>query len=188
MKILARCTALALASAAIFTASAPIHAQMAGMSMPSDKKMPSPPATANVSLESKSIVINYNAPSLRGRHLGTAEIVPYGQEWRTGANPATTLITPVDLMIGTLKVPAGTYTLFTLPSAGEWQFIVSKKTGEWGIPYPAGSDLGRTPMMKKTLPKSQEVMSIGFEHTTGKKTELHIKWETTDVYVPVVAQ
>jgi hypothetical protein len=188
MKTLARCTLLALA----FTAAAvpTTYAQMSGMGSPAapDKTMPSPPATATVSLAGKEITIHYNTPHLRGRHLGGPEIVPYGQVWRTGANPATTLITPVDLMIGDLKVPAGTYTLFTLPTADKWILIVSTKTGEWGIPYPEGSDLGRTPMMKKTLPASQEVMSISFEHTTGKKTELHVKWETTDVYVPVVAQ
>jgi hypothetical protein len=188
MKTIARCTLLALA----FTvATVPaLQAQMSDMGAPATAKkpMPSPPATAKVSLAGKEITLNYNAPSLRGRHLGGPEIVPYGQVWRTGANPATTLITPVDLMIGDLKVPAGTYTLFTLPTADKWTLIVSTKTGEWGIPYPEGSDLGRTPMMKKTLPASQEVMSISFEHTTGKKTELHVKWETTDVYVPVAAQ
>ncbi len=164
-----------------------MNAQMADMKMPADQKVPSPPASAEVSLAGKTVKIDYSAPSVRGRKI-MGGLVPYGQEWRTGANPATTLVTPVDLMIGTLKVPAGTYTLFTLPSAGTWQFIVSKKTGEWGIPYPKGFDLGRTPMMKKTLTSPQEVMSISFEHTEGKKTQLHIKWETTDVYVPVVAE
>ncbi len=188
MKTLVRCTLLALAFTAATGPS--LHAQMSGMGAPAaaDKTIPSPPATATVTLAGKEIVINYNSPRLRGRHLGGPEIVPYGEVWRTGANPATTLITPVDLMIGNLKVPAGTYTLFTLPTAEEWTLIVSTKTGEWGIPYPAGSDLGRTPMMKKTLPAPQEAMSISFEHTADNKTELHVKWETTDVWVPVVVQ
>ncbi len=54
---------------------------------------------------------------MRGRKI-MGGLVPYDKVWRTGANPATTLITPIDLRIGTLKVPAGTYTIFTLPSAG----------------------------------------------------------------------
>jgi hypothetical protein len=148
--------------------------------------MPSPPATANVSLNGKSITIHYNSPRLKGRTVGS-EVAPYGEVWRTGANPATTLITPTNLKIGTLDVPAGTYTLFTLPSAGQWIFIVSKKTGEWGIPYPEGSDLGRTPMTGKTGP-SQEDMSISFENTKAASTELHVKWGTTDQYVTVKAQ
>jgi hypothetical protein len=167
-----------------------MRAQMSDMGAPATngaKTMPSPPATATVALAGKEITVNYNSPRMRGRKI-MGGLVPYGEVWRTGANPATTLITPVDLVIGDLKVPAGTYTLFTLPTADKWTLIVSTKTGEWGIPYPEGSDLGRTPMMKKSLPSPQENMSISFEHTAGNKTQLHVKWETTDVWVPVVAQ
>jgi Protein of unknown function (DUF2911) len=147
----------------------------------------SPPATAETTLNSKSVTIHYNSPRLKGRTIGS-DIAPYGEVWRTGANPATTLITATNLKIGTLDVPAGTYTLFTLPSASQWIFIVSKKTGEWGIPYPEGNDLGRTPMTGKTAPASQEDMSISFENTKGSSTELHVKWGTTDQYVTVKAQ
>jgi Protein of unknown function (DUF2911) len=163
-------------------------AQMGDMKMdqPAGKSMPSPPATANVTLNGKAVTINYNSPRLKGRTIGS-DIVPYGEVWRTGANPATTLTTAANLKIGTLEVPAGTYTLFTLPSAKQWLFIVSKKTGEWGIPYPEGNDLGRTPMTGKTLPASQENMSISFENTKGGSTELHVKWGTTDQYVTVKA-
>jgi hypothetical protein len=189
MKTLARCTLLALAFAPLTLAA---NAQMAPMTdhgtSENGKPLASPPAQAEVQLGGQTITIKYNSPRMRGRKI-MGDLVPYGKEWRTGANPATTLVTPVDLMIGDLKVPAGTYTLFTLPeSADKWQFIVSKKTGEWGIPYPEGNDLGRTPMMKKSLSAPEENMSISFEHTMGKKTQLHIKWETTDVYVPVMVQ
>jgi hypothetical protein len=162
-------------------------ASLAQMSMPAGEAALSPPAKATTTLDGKAVTVTYSAPSLRGRHLGSAEIVPYGEVWRTGANPATTIVFTADVTIGSLKVPAGTYTLFTLPTARDWTLIVSKKTGEWGIPYPEGSDLGRTPMRKKTMSSPQEVMSISFENTSGKKTELHIKWETTDAWVPIVA-
>jgi hypothetical protein len=164
-------------------------ATYAQMSMPSQsgKAPASPPAEANVTLSGKSVVIHYSSPRLRGRTIG-GDIVPYGEVWRTGANPATTLITPTNLKIGTLDVPAGTYTLFTLPNKDQWLFIVSKKTGEWGIPYPEGNDLGRTPMMSKPMSSSQEDMSISFENTHGATTELHVKWGTTDQYVTVKAQ
>jgi hypothetical protein len=178
----ALCTGL-LAAASF----APYANAQAPVAMAPAKKAPlSPAETASVMLAGKEITIAYGAPSLRGRHVGGPEIVPYGEVWRTGANPATTIVTPVGLMIGKLMVPAGTYTLFTLPTAKEWTLIVSKKTGEWGIPYPEGSDFGRTPMMKKSIGSSQEVMSISFEKTSGNKTEMHVKWETTDVWVPVV--
>ena len=151
------------------------------------KPMPSPPAKADVMLDGKDITITYNSPSMRGRVI-MGGLVPYGQVWRTGANPATTLVTPIDLKIGDLLVPAGTYTLFTLPSVdADWKFIVSKKTGEWGIPYPEGNDLGRTSMHGAHLPAPQEAMSITFEKTGKRSTELHVKWETTDEWVKIEA-
>ena len=69
--------------------------------------------------------------------------MPPGQEWRTGADEATTLKTDKPLKFGTLAVPAGAVTLYTVPGDKEWQLVVSKKTGQWGIPYPKGEDLGR---------------------------------------------
>ena len=147
----------------------------------------SPPATANVTLNGKAVTVNYNSPRLKGRTIGS-DIVPFGEVWRTGANPATTLITATDLRIGTLTVPAGTYTIYTVPSASTWQLVVNKQTGQWGTEYDKSRDLGRTPMIGKTLASPQEVMSISFENTKGNATELHIKWENTDQFVPVTAK
>lgn len=146
-----------------------------------------PAATADVSLDGKKVVVRYNAPSARGRKI-MGDVVPYGKVWRTGANPATTLVTAADLKIGTLTVPAGTYTLYTLPTADTWMLIVNKQTGQWGTVYKEDMDLGRTPMIGNPLAKPQETMSISFENTKGKSTELHIKWESSDRYVTVAAQ
>jgi hypothetical protein len=147
----------------------------------------SPAATAEVTLNGKAVAIHYNSPRLKGRTIG-GDIVPYGQVWRTGANPATTLITATNLKIGTLSVPAGTYTIYTMPNSNQWLLIVNKQTGQWGTEYSESKDLGRTPMQSKTAPSSQENMSISFEHTKGASTELHVKWATTDEYVNVQAQ
>jgi hypothetical protein len=114
-------------------------------------------------------------------------LVPYGKVWRTGANPATTLITSVPLVFGTLLVPAGTHTLYTLPGADTWQLIVNKQTGQWGLTYNQDQDLGRMPMKAKPMKAPQEVMSISFENTTAVSTELHVRWETTDRYVVITA-
>ena len=143
--------------------------------------------TSNVTLNGKAVTIKYNSPRLKGRTIG-GDIVPYGQVWRTGANPATTLVTAGNLKIGTLDVPAGTYTIYTLPSASKWLLIINKQTGQWGTEYSEAQDLGRTPMTSKPLASSQESMSISFENTKGSATELHVKWGTTDEYVTVKAQ
>ncbi|HEY0264473.1 MAG TPA: DUF2911 domain-containing protein [Granulicella sp.] len=180
-------SAARFACTVVLAASSFAQMQMGGAAQ-DPSKMPSPPAKAEVALNGKSITIDYSSPRMRGRKI-MGGLVPYGEVWRTGANPATTLTTPVNLKIGTLEVPAGTYTLFTLPKQDQWTFIVSKKTGEWGIPYPEGSDFGRTPMTAgKAMSSPQENMTITFENTKGNSTELHVKWENTDEFVKITAQ
>ena len=161
--------------------------QMGGMSDKSPKTLPSPPAKATVTLNSTNITINYNTPSMRGRKI-FGGLLPYGQWWRTGANPATSFKTTGALKIGGTMVPAGSYTLYSIPSETTWQLIINKQTGQWGTEYDKSKDLARIDMQKKTLSSPQEKMSISFENTSGSSTELHVRWETTDVYVPVVAQ
>ena len=181
------CTAL-LATASLAQSAAPVQDHMNDMpASESAKPLLSPAATAEVRLNGKHIKITYNAPSLRGRKMIGGED-PYGKVWRTGANPATTLITKAHLKIGTLDVPAGTYTIYTLPNPDTWLLIINKQTGQWGTIYNQDQDLGRTPMKSNTLPASQEKMSISFEHTKGNSTELHVKWDTIDEYVDVTAE
>ena len=196
MKNPSRCTPLllTLALAATLSAALPASAQMSNMDMPAKqsdapaKPLASPAAQTDVTLDGTTITINYNSPAMRGRVI-MGGLVPYGQVWRTGANPATSFVTTGNLKIGSLSVPAGKYTLFTLPGAPgtPWKLIISKKTGEWGIPYPEGDDLGRTEMHLAKLPSAQESMTITFEHTEKRSTYLHVKWDTTDVSVKVEA-
>ena len=91
-------------------------------------------------IDGAHIAIEYGRPSLKGRALKSFEW--YGQEWRTGADQATTLKTDKALKFGSLAVPAGTYTLYTVPTGGTWHLIISKRASGWGIPYPAGQDPG----------------------------------------------
>jgi len=165
-----------------------IHAQRASAANDYGKKLPSPPAQAQVALDGKIVTIDYNAPSMRGRKI-FGGLVPYDHWWRTGANPATTLKTAVNLKIGSLTVPAGTYTIYSIPSETQWKLIINKQTGQWGTVYNQNQDLGRTAMQKGPTPSAPvEVFAIKFENTKGKKTELHLIWENTDVFVPVSAQ
>ena len=152
------------------------------------KTLPSPPATVDVRLDGKQIIVDYGSPYMRGRKI-MGGLVPYGQVWRTGANPATSFSTEADLMIGKLRVPAGKYTLYTLPAAPgtPWMLIINKQTGQWGTVYKQDQDLGRTAMHAGTLPVPQESMSITFQNTTMHQTELHVKWESTDEWVEIKA-
>ena len=148
---------------------------------------PSPPAQAAVTLNGKSVTIDYCAPSMRGRKIFGA-LVPYDQWWRTGANTSTTLKTQSTLRIRNLVVPPGTYTIYSLPEERGWKLIINKQTGQWGTKYDKSQDLGRVDMLEGTLPSAPvETFKINFEHTEGNKTELHLHWETTNVFVPVTA-
>jgi len=153
------------------------------------KPMPSPPAQADATLGGKSVTIHYNAPSMRGRKI-MGDLVPWDKVWRTGANPATSFVTATDLKIGTLEVPAGSYTLYTVPeqAPSSWILVINKQTGQWGTEYDQKQDLGRTEMKLKRLASPQEVMSISFENVHGNTAELHVRWETTDAWVKVEAK
>ena len=116
-------------------------------------RLPAQPATARSPSTAKTSPSTTTRPPCAAAR-SWADLVPYGKVWRTGANPATTLITKANLKIGTLDVPAGTYTLYTLPNADQWLLIVNKQTGQWGTDYNEDQDLGRTPMKSNTLPAS----------------------------------
>ena len=125
----------------------------------------SPHVRSEWTIDGAKITIEYGRPSLKGRT--DAELMPPGAEWRTGADEATTLTTDKMLMIGSLMIPPGKYTLYTVPGPKEWQLVVSKKTGQWGIPYPKGEDLGRTPMTLTKNAKPVEQLTISIEDTPG---------------------
>jgi len=144
------------------------------------KKPLSPPAKAEATVKGKKITIDYSAPSKRGRTI-MGELVPYGKVWRTGANAATTLTTQSDLMIGSLHVPAGKYTLYTIPGAKEWTLIVNKQTGQWGTDYDEKQDLGRVKLTVAPVKDTVETFAIGVGDT------LSFTWENTKAWTPLVA-
>ena len=146
-------------------------------------KRPSPPAQAQCKFsDSKTITIDYSSPRMKGRKI-FGGLVPYGEVWRTGANEATTLLTTADLRVDGKDVPAGKYTLFTVPEQGKWTLIVNKHTGEWGIPYNYQSEeLVRIPMQVSKTASPVENFTISFEPGGGECT-LEMSWENTQASV-----
>jgi len=89
------------------------------------------------------------------------------------------------LMMGGHHVPAGSYTIFTIPAQDKWTLIVSKKTAEWGIPYPgADSDLARVDMKVSSTPSAVENFTIAFDKS-GKGCTLRMEWENTRASVNI---
>jgi hypothetical protein len=178
--------AFLLAYAVSLLTLAQVHAQC---KPPANQNPPlSPPAQASVTLNGKMVSIDYCAPSLKGRTVG-GQIAPYNKVWRTGANTSTTLHTDSSLRIGkNLIVPAGTYTLYSIPAKTGWTLIVNKQSGQWGTEYHEDRDLGRVKMMDGVMPSAPvETFKIIFVHTRGNKTLLHLQWGLADVYVPIEA-
>lgn len=161
-------------------------ATFAGFAQTKDKsKRPSPPEKATCDLGGgKTITTDYSSPRLNGRKM-IGEHEPYGKVWRTGANEATTFVTTTDLNVGGTSVPAGSYTIFTIPNPDKWTLIINKKTGEWGIPYNYESDeLARIPMKVSTLPSKVENFTISYDKT-GSGCTMRLDWDTTRASVDI---
>jgi hypothetical protein len=148
-------------------------------------KRPSPPATAKCDLPGgKTITVDYSSPRAKGRKV-FGGLVPYGEPWRTGANEATTFVTTADLMVGGRHLPAGSYTIFTIPNKDKWTLIVSKKTGEWGIPYPgADMDLVRADMNASSTAAPVDNFTIAFDKG-DKDCTLRIEWESSRATIAI---
>ena len=149
---------------------------------------PSPAASATCDLGGgKTIKTEYSSPRMKGRKI-YGGLVPYGEVWRTGANDATTFVTSADVNVGGKAVPAGSYTIFTVPNADKWTLIINKKTGEWGIPYKYESDeLARVEMKVSTLPSPVENFTIGYDKS-GSSCTLRMDWATTRASVDISAK
>lgn len=170
----------ALLATLLFTVAVVASAQM------QDKaKRPSPPASAQCKFsDGKTVKIDYSSPRAKGRKI-FGGLVPYGQIWRTGANESTTFVTDSDVVVGGQSVPAGSYTIFTVPEADKWTLVISKKTGEWGTDYPGPSeDLTRAPMSAGKTSGLVENFTIAFDQA-GSKCTLHADWENTRASVEI---
>ena len=148
-------------------------------------KRPSPAAQAQCKFsDGKTITVNYSSPRAKGRKV-FGELVPYGEVWRTGANEATTFVADANLTVGGKDVPAGNYTIFTVPNPDKWMLIINKKTGEWGIPYKYEADeLARVDMKVSSTSAPVENFTIALASMGGSCT-MTISWESTQASVDI---
>lgn len=182
-------TIIGTAFVAAFAVAPTMVSAQGGMSMPAagaQKAPASPRDSVKATIGNAVVAVNYGRPSKRGREIfGGLNDMKWGMVWRMGANEATTLTTTKDLMIGSLHVPAGSYTLrVLLEESGKWQLIVNKQTGQWGTEYKPEMDLGRVPMTVTKTPAVTEMMEI--KVTPGAKAgELSVTWDHFKAVVPI---
>ena len=140
----------------------------------------------------QKVKLCYGRPSSRGRTMIGGPGIPYGKLWRTGANEPTVIFTPVALEIAGIKVPAGKYSIYSVPGEKEWEIIVNRSTSQWGhestyTPEVEAQEVGRgkVPAEKQAAPV--ETFTITPEPATGETQRLVLTWEKTRVGIPVRA-
>ncbi len=137
----------------------------------------SPRDTVNVVAGGATVWIDYSKPGKRGRAI-FGNIVPYGEVWRTGANGATQIKTDKALDFGGTVVPAGFYSLWTLPSASGWKLIFNSETGIGGTSRKPDMDVFTADMKIEVLPSVVERFTIGVVPTADGGV-LNLDWDTT---------
>lgn len=146
----------------------------------------SPRDSVQVTVAGATLEVDYSRPATRGRTI-FGNVVPFNEVWRTGANAATGFSTDHDLMIGDAHVPAGEYTLFTIPAEDGWTLIINQQTGQPGTEYDEAQDLARVAMDVTPLADPMERFTIGVnEEDTGGL--LWMAWANTCATVPFEVQ
>jgi hypothetical protein len=144
----------------------------------------SPRVTVDGSVAGARISVAYGRPAARGRVV-MGNLVPYGEVWRTGANEETVLTVGQPIQLGTLRLEAGTYSLFTVPGPQDWELIVSRQTGQGGLGYDPAHDVGRVRMQQRALDQPVERFTIGIREELERGT-LTMSWEHVEVSVPIL--
>ena len=144
----------------------------------------SPPKNVSAVIAGDHITIDYYAPSMHGRKV-MGSLVPYGEVWCTGANWATKITTEADLDINGMKVPKGSYSIWTLPNEDQWMLIINKQTGQFHLDYDSSQDFGRVKMNLKKLSSPVETFRIELAPSAGNAGTLSLQWENTDAWVPI---
>jgi Protein of unknown function (DUF2911) len=143
----------------------------------------SPLDTVRAAVGSATVSIEYSRPARRGRMV-FGGLVPWNAVWRTGANRTTTLVSDTDLVVGDVPIPAGSYSLFTIPTPTGWTLIVNRKVGG-GLDYDAGQDVARIAMRAERLPQLVERFTIALEPRGAAEALLSLAWEHNRAAVTV---
>jgi hypothetical protein len=148
----------------------------------------SPEATAEFDQNGLHVKVDYCQPAKKGRLIfGTVQekaLVPYGKVWRTGANEATLLTVEPDVTLAGKPLPAGRYTLWTIPGPGQWQVVINNETGQWGTEYDPSRDRFRVPVPAATHSDTTQLFTMSFRPTDGG-ADLLLRWDTREVTIPI---
>jgi hypothetical protein len=146
------------------------------MSQGDKSTRPSPPAEVKAEVNGTMVSVNYSSPSVKERAIW-GELVPYGKVWRTGANEATVIETSGDIMVNELTLPAGKYSLFTIPGEKEWTFIFNSVWDQWGhYKYESSKDVLRVTAVPQKSSEFHEKLTFDIMDNV-----LILSWENLTV-------
>jgi hypothetical protein len=132
--------------------------------------------TVSAKIGAASFTVDYGRPLARGRVL-LGDVLPYDRVWRTGANAATQFTTTAPITLAGIRMPAGKYTLWTVPRrSGAADLIVNKQSGQWGTSYDASQDLATAPMKVDTLATPVEEFTISILPNGSDRGALVMEW------------
>ena len=143
--------------------------------------------TARATIGAATISVDYGRPLARGRTL-LGNVISYDRVWRTGANAATQFTTTAPITLVGLSLPAGTYTLWTVPRVSRVDLIVNRQTGQWGTEYGRAHDLGTVPMKADSVDTPVEQFTISIEPTDERNGTLAMAWGTFRWTAPFVVR
>jgi hypothetical protein len=148
-----------------------------------DLPRPSPVARVMQTVGLTEITVDYSSPGVKGRPIWGA-LVPYGEIWRTGANAATKITFSKDVSVAGTKVPAGSYSLHTIPTKGAWTVILNKNPTAATREYKKELDVARFEVKPGTI-APRERMIFTFAGTTDEGTSLDLEWEKLRLSIPI---
>lgn len=138
------------------------------------------------------VKVCYSAPQLKGRKMLGGEAVPYGKLWRTGANEPTMIHTTGTIMVGTVMLPAGSYSVYSIPGETSWKVIFNKSITQWGheSSYTAevkAKEVGTTDAKAEKTAAPVEALTFAVTPNATNATALVLSWDSAKVTLPLMA-
>lgn len=145
----------------------------------------SPVGLTRMIIDDCYVKVIYGRPSVRERDI-FGSLVPFGEVWRTGANEATEITTTGDITFGGNRLPAGTYSMFTIPGEESWTIILNEQLGQWGsYTYSQERDVFRIQANVQKTHEKTEMFTILLESNTNSTGTMTMEWEHTRIVVPI---
>ncbi|MEO1013239.1 MAG: DUF2911 domain-containing protein [Bacteroidota bacterium] len=154
-------------------------------------KKHSPQKTSSYKQDGLDLSVAYSSPFKKGRVI-FGDLVPYGAVWRTGANEPSTFTTATEIKLVDKVLPAGKYSLWTIPQKEQWTVMFNSEIPDWGVtitsggtetPYDPTYDAVRITAPVASIPMEQESFLIDFEK--AEHLSLILSWDRTQVKIPI---